>query len=75
MILLKEGQVYPVPPSLMSPPTCCRSILFSFSWYRACMCVRSLRLEVGEGEVGENGMGVVIWGPYLKMFSPAPSSH
>ena len=26
MILLKEGQVYPVPPFLLSPPTCCRSI-------------------------------------------------
>ena len=75
MILIKEGQVYPVPPSLLSSPTCCRLILFYFSWYRACLCVRYLRFEVGEGEGEERGVGVVIWGPYLKRFSPALSSR
>ena len=31
-------------------------------------------MEEGGG-MGEKGVGMVIWGPHLKRFSPAPSSH
>ena len=39
--------------------------------------VWSVRLEWGGGEEEgrEKEVSMVIWGPYLKRFSPAPSSH
>ena len=33
MVLLKEGQVYPVPPSLLPTPSFCLFILVAFVWF------------------------------------------
>ena len=48
-------------------------------WYRGLFfALCSLIVAVGMGGgggVGEKGVGMVIWGTYLKSFSPSPSSH
>ena len=81
MILIKEGQVYPVPPSLLPQPACRPLILLSivrlasdFLRFNVCFgCYKGLEW----GGVGWRGRGLCIdsWGPHLKSFSPAPSSH
>ena len=75
MILLKEGQVYPVPPSPLSIPTCCRSFLFSFSLVSgACPVLDCLGnvfvvlFDLWGWRVGRSGVGCGYMGSLPKEF-------
>ena len=73
--------MYPVPPSLLPQPACGLLILISIvgvaSDFPPVQGVCWLVSGVGLGCVGWRGSGVCIdsWGPHLKRFIPAPSSH
>ena len=81
LVLLKEGQVYPVRRSLLPQPACGPLILLFIvglaSDFPPVQGVCWLVSGVGLGCVGWRGRGVCIDSlvPHLKRFRPAPSSH
>ena len=69
-IFLKEGHVYPVPPSL-SPHRPCVVVSPLCLWWLAVVggCMRGNEVSGGVDWLCEP------WRAYLKSFSPAPSLH